>query len=173
MMVGRMSEILTGPPKADVVPVKGFDIGVEFESDPKYLAMVEGLDGDVAVLEYAKALVLTNGNAARAAGMVFPDASPSNQRQRGSRLGKRPELQALYNYFVDAQRADDSPVSRDEVKREANKRWRTCPRDNATFLQMTTLVMNLNGIGQAVEGPKGANALDEAMLLADEVMVGS
>ena len=64
-------------------------------------------------------------------------------------------------------------MSRDEVKREANKRWRTCPRDNATFLQMTTLVMNLNGIGQAVEGPKGANALDEAMLLADEVMVGS
>ncbi len=165
--------ILVGPPAADVVAVEGFDLGVDVSEDPKYLAMVAGLEAVEGAVEFCKALVVCDGNQARAGAMVFPDATAANQRQRASRLAKRPEVQALYRYFMEVRTADDGPVTRDEIKREVNKRWRLAKdKANAEFLTLTNMVMDLNGIGGHLDLPKAARGLDEALLLADEVMTG-
>lgn len=161
--------IVAGPPRAELHPVKQFMPGINLDDDERYLALSGPLPPEE--IEFAKAMAMCKGNASRAAAMIFPDMTEVNQRKWGSRHAKAPAVVALINYLQSLDYTDDRPVTLEELRKEINKRWRGGVKDSGAYMELTKMMMQLNGIkvGDS-NGPKGDEQLEIAMQRADEIL---
>lgn len=175
-MEGAQEVLDAKPPEADFCAVgDDFLPGVQYDADPKYLAILSAIvdkhgDRDEAGIEFAKAMVLTDGQATRAARMVWPEIAAATQRKKAERYSHKPEIMALYTYFLSIRmNVSDQAVDRNEFINEIRKRWRSTPKDTAQFINLSSMLMQLEGLDKQSTAPD-VSSIDMDLLLADECM---
>lgn len=162
--------MLSSPPQAEVTPVANFLSGVDLEGNPRYQTLTQGMRTEQ--IEFAKALCVSDGNATRAAGLIWPGTSDTNKRQRGSRMNRDTQVQALYQWLSGLGVDDDRPVTRDEFVRAARAKWRKSQGtgDVKAFNDLSELVMQLDGIDGKAHEHRPYDEIEGALAMADRVL---
>lgn len=164
--------MLSAPPPAEARRVDNFLPGVDLEGNPRYQTLAQGMSEEQ--IEFAKALCISDGNAARAAAVIFPDLTDGAQRQRGSRLKRDTQVQALWQWLCGLGIDDERPITRDEFARGVRSKWRRAVAqggDISTFTNLTELVKEIDAIDEHHER-KPYDDIEDALAMADMVLVG-
>lgn len=165
--------MLSSPPPAEARKVDNFLPGVDLGGNPRYQVLSQGMTEEQ--VEFAKALCICEGNASRAGAMLFPKLSEPNQRQRGSRLKKEPQVQALWQWFSGLGIDDERPVTHDEFARGVRAKWRKAVAsggDVSTFVNLTELVREIDGMDEGKRERKPYDDVEDALAMADLVLAG-
>ncbi|HRI87824.1 MAG TPA: hypothetical protein PLJ47_07675 [Candidatus Hydrogenedentes bacterium] len=166
------SPLIAGPPPAEYQPVPNFMPGVDFENDSTYCALVADLSPEN--IELAKALYVSNGVAATAGRMLWPDLADETRKKRASRGANQAGVKALVDHFKERAECegDERPVTLDEVKRKTRAMFRAC-KDAKVYESLLDRVIQMDGIKIRPDNAVVMTDLDEAMREADLILAGA